>query len=628
MPSVPSRSHYDPVLDAYLHTGANATQVVVDLLHEVPPGSVDLALDTETRGKDRMFDVNCVTAAWEHRGQVHSVLLNPTRDPSDRPAMETLIELASSLILHNAPFDVPALLHYGLIDKDDIAKVIDTLVLARMALPGVIVAKDLSTLTVKYLGLDEMAGGMEKAFKAAGYKTIALGYERMDIGSPIYRQGAMADTIATLRLEPVLRAMCRDRLTNHPFRHYGATTITAADELIGTQESVHRIMLRRGAVGLAVNREHLFSYAEQVDIERQQAENALSAVGLVGGRSKGVKIVGYLDGIGELPQPWPRTPKGALQATKELLEDLDHPLARAQRTMTDVEMVSGWIAQVDHQAETTGRCHPQCGTLGASATGRMSYSSPPLQQFSGAARPIITSDNPDAAANYEQIETDGGKPKRLCRGPGRQLWSIDWSQIEPVTMGLMAGDAEFLAPYERGEDLYGPLMRAAGIDRDLSKINLLATMYGRGIASLARSIKTSEDRAAQIRRQILSAMPASARWMVKVQGIAEDHGCVITAGGRVLAVDKLGTFRAVNYCIQGSAYDLLANTIIEMERAGLGDTIMIGLHDEVAVDATEEQAREIEQIMLTPPEFLKNWAGRTPVLRTDCAPMGASWQKV
>lgn len=625
---VPDRTHYDPVLDAFLHTGENARRTVDDLLALVEPG-LDIAIDIETPGLIDQFTINCVTAAWVHYdGQVHSVLLDPRRNPHDAPQVFNITQHAGRLILHNSPFDAPALVHHSLMNLAGTAKVVDTLVLARTAIPDVMVPKKLSILSTKYLGMGEFAGGMKKAFKAAGYKSEDAGYEGMDIDSPIYRQGAMADTIATLRLEPVMRQLCRDWLMDHPFVHYGATTEVEADALIQVQETVHRVMLRRTARGINVDREALNQYAESVDGDRQMATALLAEHGLVGGASKGGKIIEYIHQLGELPAHWPRTKGGKLQATKELLEEFDHPLAQAQLTLGKTDKVLGYLNKADFQAQMAGRCYPQVGILGASATGRMAASEPPYQQFSAKARPIFLSDNPDADENVEWFTNAKGEMESRCTGPGQQLWSIDWSQIEPVTMGLMAKDDVFVAPYEAGDDLYEPLMRAAGIDRPTAKVNLLATMYGRGIPSLARALKTSEEKAGQIRRQMLAAMPASARWMTKVQTIAEEYGKVITAAGRILPVDKRGVFRAVNYTVQGSAYDFLANTILEMERRGLGDLVVLGMHDELVIDATEEQAIEVEQIMRTPPEFIIRWAERTPILRTDRAPMGRAWAKV
>lgn len=633
MPKVPSRSTYDPVLDVHLHTGANAR----DTLEHCHRLAARIALDIETPGLDRAFEINCVTMCFVDPDdrRTHAVLLDPARNDDDHKIAHKIIEAAAGVILHNAPFDIPALVHHGLMSLDTVEhRIVDTLLLARFAYPDVKVRKSLSALAKKHLGMDDNAEGMKLAFKAAGFKTIDSGYAGMDIDSPIYRQGAMLDTLATLRLEPILRREGRSWSQNHPFSEYGATCLAEADNLIHAQEQVHRTMLKRTAVGINVDHDYLATYTEQVDLQRQRAEATLAAADLAGGKGKGPKIIAHIDAIGELPEGWPRTPTGNLKATKELLETLDHPLINAQRTLSDTDQVLGYLRKVDLQAEVTGRCHPQVGVLGASATGRMSAVEPPYQQFSAGARPIFLSDNPDADDNVEWADDGKGGQVSRCVGPGRQLWSIDWSQIEPVTMGLMAGDDEFLAPFEAGEDLYEPIQRAAGIDRPTAKVVVLASMYGLGLKGLAAKINTSDERAAQIKRQMFSAMKASARWMTKVETIADEYGKVITAAGRILPSDKGFAYKAVNKEVQGSAYDFLAHTILKMREAPwtpdgwLADTIVLAMHDELVVDATEAQAIEIEKIMLTPPPWIVKWAGRVPTLRCDRQPLGRSWRKV
>lgn len=607
---VPSRSWYDPILDAQMHIGDEALYIAERFEYFA---GADVAIDIETPGLDNSFTINCLTASWESEGQVHAILLDPARNQKHFNAAIDVCRHAGKLILHNAPFDTPPLFQAGILSAntdDGIGKVVDTLLLARFAEPHGFVmtstgpkplTRNLESCVQRHLGLTDFAGGMALAFKAAGYKTIQAGYEGMDINSPIYRIGAMADTVATLRLEPILRDKAISWTLDHPFVDHGATSRDQAEHILHVQETVHRVMLRRSAVGLAVDTEYLTTYAEKVDVQRNVHIAELAVHGLEGGTGKGSGLVKYLDERGELPDHWPRTPTGNLRATKDDLENLDHPLAVAQRSLAETEKILGYLEKVYRQAAVTGRCHPQVGTLGACATGRMSYSQPEMQQFPAEARAIITDD-------------------------GQGLTSIDWAQIEPVTMALMAQDEKFLLPFEAGEDLYEPIQRAAGIDRPLAKVILLATMYGQGVRSLAARIHHTEESAAQIRRQMLAAMPKCAKWMSQVQFIADAHGRVITAGGRILPVDHGGSFKAVNYVVQGSAYDVLAATICEMRERGISDHVQLAMHDELVVDT--EVAAEVQDIMMNAPPFLEAWAGRRPILRTDKADMGSTWQKV
>lgn len=600
--NVPSESWYDPAFNANMHTGHNA----IAAAERMPHGAI-LASDIETPGLDRNFTINCVTMSWTgETGRTESVLLDPARDLGHVAMVVDMYAKASKIVFHNAAFDVPGLWHAGLMGDAELAKLTDTLVLARFAYPNsydpITGSKTLENLAVRLLGITEVKGGMERAFKAAGYRTKTEGYENMDIDSPIYRRGAMSDTVATLQLEGRLRADALNWTLDHPFVDTGATTVEHASDILHRQEVVNQVMLRRSAVGLAVDLDYLSTYEEKMDTQRTRHLALLAEHGLDGGSGKSDALINYLYDQGDLPEGWPRTAKtNKLQATKDLLEGLNHPLATAQRELANTDKVLGYLAKVTHQAAVTGRCHPQVAVLGASATGRMSYKVPELQQFPKDARAIICDD-------------------------GQGLTSIDWSQIEPVTMALMSRDEGFLLPFEAGEDLYEPIQRACGINRDGAKVVLLATMYGLGIPGLARKIGHTEESAAHIRRQMLSAMPRCRDWMTQVESVALNYGKIVTAGGRILPVDQAGVFRSVNYICQGSAYDVLAATIYEMHCQGLSDHIQLAMHDEVIVDT--EVADEVQQIMLTAPDFLERWAGRTPTLRTDKADMGHAWAKV
>lgn len=596
---LPDWNHYDPSIGAFFASGQEALRAVEEMAPQV------LALDTETPSVSDPFTIKCVTAAWYRPdGAIQTVILDPLRKPQDRDAVRVIMDKAHQVVLHNSSFDVPGLTANGLMDLDQISKVTDTLIYARMAYPDTLHKKGLGFLAAELLGMAEYSGGMARAFAAAGYKSGAEGFFKMDIDSPIYRKGAMADTVATLLLLRPIKEACWDNLTNHPFESHGAPDPVS---LMEREQLVNQIMLRRSARGLAVDIPYLHKYRDQVHGEIMRAEDTLNVANIRPGN--GNDLMAVIDEMGDLPSGWPRTPGGKLSSAKGHLEKLDHPLAKAHRVVAGSGKIITYLEQVESRSHTTGRLHPQVNILGASATGRMAYTEPPLQQFAADARPIITDD-------------------------GQGLTSLDWSQIEPVTMANMAKDLQFLAPFEAGEDLYGPIQLACGLPGDkgrkVAKVVLLATMYGQGITELAKTIKHSQESAQQIKRQMLSAMPLTAQFMGRISAVADAHGKVITVSGRVLSVPsfhgEVAAYKGVNYTCQGSAYDVLAETIVAAEKAGLGKHIQLAMHDELIVDT--EAAADIEQIMRKPPEDLVRWSQRVPVLRTDRADMGHAWASV
>ena len=518
---VPDHQAYYPHISAWLATGQPAR----DAVDQVPDGAV-VAIDTETMGLGAdSFTLKCLTAAWETANGTVSVLLDPTRRDDDRQAVRDLLGRAGTLVLQNAAFDVPPLHQNGLMSLADIAKVHDTVIYARMAYPDNLVNKSLESLATKLVEFPESEVTMAQLFKANGL-TPAEGFRVFDIDKPIYRLGAMADTVATLRLLAQIQAKAWSRLAEgHPFGEYGVDS-DGAVALMEREQEVNRIMLRRSARGLQVDTDYLATYEETHAAELTAATDAIQNAGLdPDAGNLGFLLVTKLEERGELPADWPRTDSGRLRATKDDLPKLDHPLAASVRKVAELNKVTGYLTKVQDMVRVTGRVHPQVGILKASATGRMAYSWPELQQFPSDARPIIVSDT--------------------------GLTSVDWSQIEPVVMANCAQDWGFLEPFEAGGDLYAPIVEAAGVTRKVAKVLLLAAMYGQGRNSMAAALGISTEEAQRLQAGMFSAMPTTRGFIDRLRQIGEDTGLIITADGRVLPIPKANgqtlAYKAVNY---------------------------------------------------------------------------------
>ena len=113
-PQVPDFSNYDLRLACTMHTGANAPEAVADYL-ATPTAARHVAIDIEAAGLGAdSFTVRCVTAAWTQGEDTHTVLLDPRR-ADHAAAVRKLTDAADMLILHNAAYDMPPLVHLSLI---------------------------------------------------------------------------------------------------------------------------------------------------------------------------------------------------------------------------------------------------------------------------------------------------------------------------------------------------------------------------------------------------------------------------------------------------------------------------------------------------------------------------------
>ncbi|HYJ33774.1 MAG TPA: DNA polymerase [Candidatus Binatia bacterium] len=559
-----------------------------------------LAVDIETEGVGAAaMRVKAVTVGTAN----HAVILDP-RDPVQADTVRSVLQTVPTIVLHNAPFDIPVLVRLGLMRSVDIRKVRDTLVYCRLAEPDELTSKSLLAAGGRYLG-GEVNDVLTKAFKDLGL-TKTVGFKTFDLDRGIYQRGAALDVIVTARLYPLVREAAYRRLTEgHPFKGSG---VSGADawELVDREQVINRMFIARAAKGLRVDLDRLDAYRASVLAQQDKDRAALETVGVKPGN--GGSLTRWLEERGALPADHPRTAKtGAASSQADHLKVLDHPIAQAFVRLKMTEKVEKDYLQkvVDLADDATGcyRVHPTTTILGA-ATGRMSMSGPPLQQFPAEARGIVLADE------------------------GDQLTSIDWSQIEPVVAANLAKDHKVLAGYEDGSsDLYSTVAAVAGITRKHAKVVVLAQMYGEGMKKLAADLGISQNAAYRLRDTVFNAMPGVAKLITKLRNIGDQHRLVITLSGRILPI-PIGQFgvavhKAVNYFVQGSAYDVLAEALVRIDAAGLSDAVYLAMHDELVVST--DAADEVERIMRTPPERLCQMAGRHPVLRTDRADLGERW---
>lgn len=628
-----------------------------------------ISVDIETAGKkDRArLDVKAVTFGTDN----HSLICDP-RDDAQFKLIRDISNSGRQLVFHNSPFDVPIMYLIGLLDLDSIDNVWDTLIWARLAEPDEKTSKALKDAANRYLRL-----GLEDPLPRI-LKNLGISKERwfadFDLDTPNYRHMAAADAILTSRLRPVVRQAAYDRTTKgHPFAMHGVTG-AEADELVDREQIINRDDLRGTCKGLRVDPEYADNYRAKNRGTLTQQAAQLEANGIRPGVS--ADLTAWLDSKGLIPEDYPRTPKTKLPSGKaDDLKGLDHEMAKLFVAHKQVEKVDkDYLEKVLFDAALDGRIHPTVNILGA-ATGRKSMAGPPIQQFPEDARGIIIPENFEQAMSFRSSPF-AHAPAEECNCPNPiGFTSIDWSQIEPVLAANVAGDLEVLEGYENGtSDLYTDIAIFAAVKRKIAKVIMLAQLYGEGLLKLAHDLglityaerlaiqkefrkrrkhnkhcapheRVAASQAAiaeefqiegflqavEIRDRVFSRLPKTYAYMSKLREIGEDYKLIPTISGRIVPIPSgwfdgeysVQTHKAINYTFQGGAYDILANSQIEIHKAGLRDAVYFTMHDEMIVDS--EAARDIRRIMETPPDRLVQLIGRTPVLRTDMAHIGERW---
>lgn len=613
---------------------AGLPHVQRQLAHWFRNGPAPLAEDIETFGLGLdALRLKCVTLATAEG----AVVLDP-RAAGDRAELLKAQDYASTIVMHKANFDAPNLALNGLFPFHLVDKIIDTVLLKRLAMPGDRKLTDLDAIVKHFLGL---AGGrILDLFRSLGYKTKREGFLALDIDAPAYLFGAAADGVATARLLPVIHKAAVDRQLNHPFQH--GLSRAEAEEMIGERHEHNRWAIERQIDGLLIDVEYLEAYrrTNQAGMERDRAYLAQLGIGNAN------QLVAFLQQIGALPPNYPLTAGGKdgknkkLSTSAESLQALNHPLATmwagkvaggkvTTMGITQLEKLDGYLQKCVDMSGADGRIHPATDVLKA-AHGRDAMADPPLHQFPELARPIVLFDE------------DGT--------------STDWSQQEPRLAFNLAGDiSQPLLDYERhGIKIYKGIAEFADITMSTAKVVVLAGLYGEGLAKLSNDLGLPPDpwipeevwsngrvmearwgyeAAKDVQNAVFSAIPLTKQYMENGKRIARDHQLTWTVSGRIVPIPS-GWFKGkfsvqahkwINYNVSGSANDEISRTIVRARRMGMGQLVYLGMHDEL-VHATRI-SREIKELMETPSERFCMLAKRRPVIRTDQERLGERWVK-
>lgn len=524
-------------------------------------------------------------------------VLDP-RDPHQADLIRDTLDRAVELHVHNAAFDAPILLRSGLLSDAVVDRLYDTLVVARMSNPGG--QNGLSACATRLLGLP---ASVSPWADLPGQWSANRWYREADLSRARYIDGLVADVSVTARLCDPLIAELR--------RLYARAPFWAVDEfelhrLVERETAIMRMMVLRTAAGLPADLDYADQFRDKYSVDIQLRAARLEAAGIKASAPNTVSA--WLENAGLIDARWERTATGKPSTAKKLLKSLANRATEVADYLTvrSAEKTFSYLDTIAESVAATGLVHPTVN-VGAARTGRMSISDPALQQFPAAARGILLSP-------FE-----------------RGLVSIDWSSIEVVVAAAIGRDAGLLHAIADGLDPYSLAVEAAGVERDVAKVVILAGQYGQGPISLARTLGITVDEAVTLRDNIFAAMPGVQGLIASMTRTAHG-GHVTTLSGRTIPITRfngqLKAYTGANYVVQGSAYDLMAEALYEIARRGLGAHVMLAVHDELVVDADPSVVAEVAEIMSTAPARLVEHVGNVPLtLRAEPEPLGERWGK-
>lgn len=267
-----------------------------------------------------------------------------------------------------------------------------------------------------------------------------------------------------------------------------------------------------------------------------------------------------------------------------------------------------------------GLMHPSIRTLGA-RTGRMSITDPALQTL----------------PKKDKIVRKAFVP----RNEGEIILSCDLEQVEFRMMAALSQDPALVALFNEcdatgddaftriGQDVYAdPSMVKDDPRRAMMKTYVYGTMYGAGIPTSAVNAGVPEARMREVAAAFNSHYPGVKGFMQQIEHLGmtrqreEGEPYVMTNFGRRLPADEGRVYTLVNYLIQGGAAEVFKLDLLKADAAGLGDYMVVPVHDELVLSVPEKDAREVGKTLQECMTTRDGWA--VPLLAGG-AEVGERW---
>jgi DNA polymerase-1 len=220
------------------------------------------------------------------------------------------------------------------------------------------------------------------------------------------------------------------------------------------------------------------------------------------------------------------------------------------------------------------------------------------------------------------IRTDLGKQIRraFIPEPGKELLSIDYSQIELRVMAHLSEDPILLEVFKNREDVHtATACRIFGVDRkelttkhrSTAKMVNYGLAYGMGAQGLAERLNVPVPEAQDIMDTYFEQFGGVADFLDEVVAQAHTDGFTTTMFGRRRYLPELGSGnprvraigerQALNAPIQGSAADIMKLAMINvdkaLESAGLGTQMILTVHDELVFEVPTAEKADAQKLV-------------------------------
>lgn len=232
----------------------------------------------------------------------------------------------------------------------------------------------------------------------------------------------------------------------------------------------------------------------------------------------------------------------------------------------------------------------------------------------------LSSTNP----NLQNLPTRGDEAKDIksafVASDGRVLVSADYSQIELRLLAHLSGDRQLIDAFNNNDDIHAiTASQILGIDvddvtpsqrRDAKAVNF-GIIYGISGFGLAENLSIPQYKAKEFISNYFETHPKVREFMDKCVSDAKEKGYALTLLGRRRTLTDLNASNyllrssaermAMNTPLQGSAADIIKIAMLNVEKKleNMQSKMILQIHDELIIDAVEEEVETVKSILST-----------------------------
>ena len=196
----------------------------------------------------------------------------------------------------------------------------------------------------------------------------------------------------------------------------------------------------------------------------------------------------------------------------------------------------------------------------------------------------------------------------------------DYSQIELRILAHCSGDEQLIQAYREAQDIHRitasqvfhvPFEEVTDLQRRNAKAVNFGIVYGISSFGLSQDLSITRKEAAQYIQNYFDTYPGVKHFLDEQVAHAKKNGYVVTLFGRRRPVPELkssnfmqrsfGERVAMNAPIQGTAADVIKIAMIgvarELKNRGLKSELILQVHDELLIEAYEEELEQVKKIL-------------------------------